>query len=67
MDLVRAEINQCALWDHDGLSTVHGWLGQIESRPLLYHAILTVFMVSGWHNHSRFVKASPGIADVPWS
>jgi hypothetical protein len=64
MDFVRAEINQCDLWDREGLGTVAAWLDAIEARPLLYHAILTVFMVSGWRNHSRFVASAAQAADV---
>ena len=60
MEFVRAEIDQCTLWADDGLSTVHRWLDQIDSRPLLYHSLLPVFMVSGWHNHSRFLNGEGG-------
>jgi hypothetical protein len=56
MDFVRSEIDSCGLWDAGGLALIHGWLDQVESRPLLYHSLLTVFMVSGWHNHSRYLK-----------
>jgi asparagine synthetase B (glutamine-hydrolysing) len=62
MDFIRSEIDACALWDEPGLSVVHDWLSQIEDRPFLYHAILTIFMVSGWHNHSRYISRST--ADV---
>ena len=55
MDFVRSEIESCALWDTSNLGLVRGWLDQIESRPLLYHSLLTLFMVSGWHNHSRYL------------
>lgn len=57
-DFVWSEIRQCALWDGEGLDIVAGWLDQIESRPMLYHAILDLFMVSGWLNHSRFVSSA---------
>jgi hypothetical protein len=56
MDFVRSEIDSCGLWDAGGLGLINGWLDQIGSRPLLYHSLLTVFMVSGWHNHSRYLK-----------
>ncbi|MEA2002271.1 MAG: asparagine synthase-related protein [Actinomycetota bacterium] len=58
-DFVQSEIGACSLWDQQGLSTVHEWLDQIESRPLLYHSLLTVFMISGWHNHSRYLSPTP--------
>lgn len=51
---IRSEIDACALWDRSGLELVHSWIDQIDKRPFLYHAILTVFMVSGWRNHSRY-------------
>ncbi len=57
-EYVRSEIDSCVLWDHRKLGQVHEWLDGVESRPLLYHAILTLFMVSGWHNHSRFINAA---------
>ncbi len=54
-DYIRSEIEACSLWDTTGLDLVRAWLDKVGSRPLLYHSILTVFMVSGWHNHSRFL------------
>ena len=56
MDFVRSEIDSCSLWDRGGLPVIHEWLDKIGSRPLLYHSLLTVFMVSGWHNHSRLLN-----------
>ena len=61
-DYIQSEIDSCALWDSAGLGIVHSWLGKIDSRPLLYHSLLTLFMVSGWHNHSRFVDAAASTA-----
>lgn len=57
-EYVRSEINGCALWDDDGLRLVNQWLDRVGSRPLLYHALLTIFMVSGWHNQSRYLNRS---------
>lgn len=57
MDFVRSEIDACTLWDKPGLTLAHGWLDTVGSRPLLYHSILTIFMISGWHNHSRFLSS----------
>ncbi len=59
---IRAEIDRCPLWDRAGLGLVHRWLDQIERRPLLYHPILTVFMVSGWRNHSRYLADTAVVA-----
>lgn len=58
-DFVQSEIDACALWDQGGLPIIHKWLDQIESRSLLYHSLLTVFMISGWHNHSRYLNTAP--------
>lgn len=57
MEFVRAEINSCELWDREGLAIVDRWLERVERRPLLYHAILAVFMMSGWYNHSRYLTS----------
>ncbi len=54
MDFVRAEIDASPLWDADGLQMIHKWLDRIGSRTMLHHALLTVFMISGWSNHSEF-------------
>ncbi len=56
IEFVRAEIDSCALWDKQGVGLVHSWLDQIDDRPMLYHSLLTLFMVSGWHNHSRHLS-----------
>ncbi len=58
-EFVVSEIDGCALWDDRGLLLVHGWLDRLDSRPLLYHPLLTLFMVSGWYNHSRYLRSSP--------
>ncbi len=58
MDFVRSEIDASPLWADDGLAMVHGWLSALERRPMLHHAILTVFMISGWSNHSAYARAA---------
>jgi hypothetical protein len=58
IDFIRSEIRSCVLWERSGLGIVEQWLDEIERRPFLYHSILDVFMVSGWHNHSRFVQSA---------
>lgn len=50
-DFVREEIDASPLWTADGVRMVHGWIDQLDRRPLLWHAVLNVFMVSGWGNH----------------
>ena len=62
-ELVKSEIDSCALWDRGNLGIVHDWIDAIDRRPLLHHAILTIFMVSGWHNHSR-VGLDRGVTDA---
>lgn len=56
-EFVRNEIQSCALWSDSVGDMVDSWFDNIERRPLLWHALFPVFMVSGWHNHSRFVRA----------
>jgi len=53
-EYIRSEIESCELWDRNRLGLVNGWLDAVEKRPLLHHAILTLFMISGWHNHSPY-------------
>lgn len=55
---VRSEIGDCSLWSDEGLSMVQRWMDEVPNRPLLYHAILTVFMMSGWHNHNQYAGGS---------
>ncbi len=61
IDFIRSEIEDADLWKPEGLRMVSNWLEALPSRPMLYHALLTVFMVSGWYNHSRFLhQSTPG-------
>ncbi len=64
-DFVRTEIGECALWNRDGVRMAHNWIDSIGNRPFLYHPILSVFMVSGWLNHSRFLARSSPLAEAP--
>jgi hypothetical protein len=52
---VRDQITSCSLWDSNAGKLIDQWLAALPSRPLLWHALLPVFLISGWHNHSRFV------------
>jgi hypothetical protein len=58
-NFIRSEIASCALWDRGKLGMIYDWIDTIEARPLRHHAILTLFMVSGWHNHSRVGVSIP--------
>ena len=60
MGFVRAEIDASPLWASDGLPMVHKWLDQLDRRPMLHHALLTIFMISGWSNHSPLAHAATG-------
>ena len=51
MDFVRAEIDASQLWERDGHAMIDQWLRALDRRPMLHHAVLGVFMVSGWSNH----------------
>ena len=50
-DFVLDEIEASPLWEPEGIRMVTRWLDQLSHRPLLWHAVLTVFMISGWSNH----------------
>jgi hypothetical protein len=52
---VREEIESCPLWRPEGRSLIDAWLTASVRRPFLWHALLPLFMISGWYNHSRFV------------
>ena len=51
------EIRRCRLWDARIGPWAETWFRRMERRPLLYHALLPLFMLSGWHNHSRYAGA----------
>jgi hypothetical protein len=53
---VMSEITGCSLWSSDIASLAASWLDQLERRPLLYHSLLILFQLSGWHNHSRYAR-----------
>ncbi len=56
-EFVRDEISSCKLWTADASALARKWLDLLPKRPFLWHALYSLFMVSGWHNHSRFVAA----------
>jgi hypothetical protein len=51
IDFVRSEIEESPLWEPDGKRMVAGWLEALPRRPMLWHAVLEIFMISGWSNH----------------
>ena len=62
MEFVRSEIDASPLWESDGLPMVHKWLDQLDRRPMLHHALLTIFMISGWSNHSVLAGTASDLA-----
>jgi len=53
---VREEVLSCDLWLPEVESMLNGWLAALPQRPFLFHSLLALFMVSGWHNHSVFLE-----------
>lgn len=53
---VREEINSCPLWTAEAAALVESWLKGIDKRPFVWHALLSLFVVSGWFNRSRFLS-----------
>ncbi|MGI9666752.1 MAG: asparagine synthase-related protein [Acidimicrobiia bacterium] len=51
IEFVRAEVEASPLWEASGQKLIDGWLTALPRRPMLHHALLTVFMMSGWSNH----------------
>ncbi len=56
-DFVRSEILSCTLWEQPVAKVVDEWLDALPNRPFLFHPLLSLFMVSGWHNHSTYLSA----------
>ncbi len=52
-DWVLDEIIGCELWSPDIEPLVTGWMDRLPGRERLDHALHALFVVSGWHNHSR--------------
>ena len=56
-EFVRDEIYGCDLWEPEVVSLVDGWLAALPQRPFLFHALHSLFVVSGWRNHSSYAAA----------
>ncbi len=54
-DYVKEEVLSCSLWQPSIERYIADWLEELPRRPFLFHALLSIFMVSGWHNHSPYV------------
>jgi asparagine synthetase B (glutamine-hydrolysing) len=55
---VRDEILSCELWLPEIEGLLDGWLKALPSREFLFHSLLALFMISGWHNHSVFLDVN---------
>lgn len=55
-DFVLSEIRSCRLWSGDIAPLAASWMDGLNRHPLLYHSLLTLFQLSAWHNHSRYVR-----------
>jgi asparagine synthetase B (glutamine-hydrolysing) len=53
---VREEISSCPLWTPEATTLVEDWLRGIDKRPFVWHALLSLLVVSGWFNRSRFLS-----------
>jgi len=54
-DFVREEILSCDLWLPKVEPMLDGWMDALPRRPFLFHSLIALFMISGWHNHSVFL------------
>lgn len=54
-EFVLDEITGCRLWNARISELAEQWMRRLEHKHFMYHALLPLFMLSGWHNHSRFV------------
>jgi asparagine synthetase B (glutamine-hydrolysing) len=55
-DFVRDEILGCDLWDASIEPLLTEWQAALPERPFISHSLHALFMVSGWHNHSRHLS-----------
>jgi hypothetical protein len=57
-DWVRDEVLGCDLWDRTIEPMFARWMQALPKRPLLFHSLHALFIVSGWYNHSRHLTRS---------
>ena len=55
-NFVSDEISKCKLWSKTIEPLLEKWLRGIDRRPNLAFCLLALFMISGWYNHSRYVR-----------
>ena len=54
---IEPEIRSCSLWSAEGLADVGRWYDEIERRPRLGTALMTILQISGWFNHSPYAPS----------
>jgi len=57
---VLDEIASCSLWTGQALPMATAWIDDLGKRPMLSHALIPLFQISGWHNHSTYLTGIDG-------
>lgn len=57
-NFVRDEILACTLWNENIRRELKKYLKLVERHPRAGGAIMDLFMVSGWHNHCKYLKGN---------
>lgn len=55
---VRGEILGCSLWNKKMEREFDKYFGMLEAHPRVGGALVDLFMISGWCNHSKHLKGS---------
>jgi len=53
---VKEEILGCKLWSAGMQDALPRYFDKLENEPRVGGALLGLFMISGWHNHSKYLK-----------
>lgn len=53
---IREEILNCVLWSRAIESELHKYIKLARSHKRAAAAIVDLFLISGWHNHSKYLK-----------
>ncbi len=54
--LVKEEILECSLWNEAGKRKLGDYLKLLSSNPRIAFSLLDLFMISGWHNHCKYLR-----------
>jgi len=57
-DFVREEILGCSLWNGNIEEEFKKYMDIVARVPRAGNALVDLFLVSGWHNHCKFLKGS---------